>query len=445
MNKTEGIKLIDQLKRAKIKEYTINDFQQFLLTEDDWSKKRSKRERALKRTYIVVYSTFKKRLLARTFYIEEGFCQRKRYSYFTEVERQLAGCHYILVKRLYTVMGSQGFRVWKWQDDRGWMINNAGTYEIYGLYHNWTGETYTYIENFNDWRPFLKKSIHKYSAYELIPEKEKNNNYMFEYLLKYDKHPQIEMLVKLGMFHILKDDLRYIRWSKKGVEMLGITKQEVKYIQAGITIPDYRKVRDNVIKHHLTIDECKKAIELYSFNITDYKQIRYVTQNDIIGSDYRDYIEFLNQLGVPSQPRYLFPKKFKEAHDQMMKEVETHKNEIIDNGIANFAKELEKISYEDGGLMIVPAHSQAELINESKVLDHCVRTYDKRMAKRETAIFFIRKSNCKETPYVTLELKNKKVIQCRGYKNNIKDPLDENVKLFVNDWCKKNNFKTCFN
>lgn len=441
MNKTEGRKLIDQLKKAKIKEYTINDFKQFLLTEDDWNKQKSKREHALKRTYIVVYSTFKKRLLARTFYIEEGFCQRKRYSYFTEVERQLAGCPYILVKRLYTIMGSQGFRVWKWNDDRGWTINNAGTYEIYGLYSNWTGETYAYIEDFNDWRPFLKKSIHKYSAYEYVPEKYQDNNYMFEYLLKYDKHPQIEMLVKLGMFHILKEDLRYIRWSKKGAEMLGITKQEVKYIQAGITIPDYRKVRETTLKYHLSTEECKKAVEYEKYNFSDVRTIRYATENGVSATDYRDYVGFLNQLGVPLQSKYLYPKNFREAHDQRMKEVEAHKDKLINNGIVNFAKDLEKLTYKIGGLIIMPAHTQDELINESKVLHHCVRTYAERVSKRETAIFFIRKEECHEVPYVTLELKNNEVIQCRA-KNNHK-PNDDTVQ-FVNDWCRKNHFKTCF-
>lgn len=444
MNKSEGRKIINQLRKAKIKEYTIRNFKKFLLKENDWKKYRSKRERVLKRTYIVVYSTFKKRLLARTFYIEEGFSNQERYSYFTEVERQLAGCPYILVKRLYSIMGSQGYRVWKYNDDRGWTVNNAGTYEIYEIYYNWTGQTYSYVENFNDWRIFLKKSIHKYSAYEYIPEKYQDNNYMFEYLLKYDKHPQIEMLVKLGMFHILKDDLRYIRWSKKGPEMLGITKPEVKYIQAGIKIPDYRKVRKIVLKYNLDIEECKKAIEYAEYNLDDVRTIKYATQNKIPATDYRDYIEFLNQLGVPMQSKYLYPKNFKEAHDYRMKEIDNHKDELINKDIANFAKDLEKLTYKLDGLIIMPAHTQDELINESKVLDHCVRTYAERISKRKTAIFFIRKEKNTKTPYVTLELKNKKVIQCRGYKNNISQHLDENVKTFVNMWCKKFNFESCF-
>lgn len=441
MNKIDYHKMIVQLKDANIKNYDLDDFKDFCLTEEEWNGQKSKRERALRRTYIVVYGTFKKRLLARTFYLEEGFCRKEGYTFLTEVERQLAGCPFILTKRLYTMMGSQGFRVWKGTDEKGWQINRQGTHEIYGLYSNWTGETYSYVEDYNDWRPFLKKSIHKYSAYELIPEKEQDNNYMFTYLSKYEKHPQIEMLVKLGMFHLLKDDLRYIKWTKKGPAMLGITKQEVKYLQAGITIPNYRKVREIVLKYALSVEECNKAVELYDVGVFDARAVKYAAANNLKASDYRDYLGFLNQLGVPLQPKYLYPSDFKEAHDQRMVEVSDKKDELINKAIEKYAEDLEDFIYHEHGLTIIPARSQGELIAESLALNHCVRTYADRVSKRQTAIFFIREEEHEKTPFVTLELQNKKVVQCRAKNNNKPDDM---VVDFVNTWCEKNHLKTCF-
>ena len=434
-------KLIKQLKEANIKEYGLKNFKDYLLTDVEWKVQKSKRERALKRTYIVVYSTFKKRLLARTFYLEEGFSQKQPYTFLTEVERQLAGCPYILTKRLYTMMGSQGYRVWKGEDTKGWVINNQGSHEIYAILYNWTGETYSYVQTYNDYLPFLKKSIHKYSAYELIPDDEKDNNYMFSYLLKYEKHPQIEMLVKLGLFHIMKEDLRYIRWSKKGPEMLGVGKQELKYLQSGIQLSDYRKVRDIVLKHHLSEDEAKKAIEFNGWSELNARMIRYTCENNVSARDYVDYIDFLNQLGVPMQPRNMYPMNFKEEHDLRMKEVNDHKDELMDKEIALYAEDLEKVALNKGGFVIVPAHSQNELINESKVLDHCVRTYAEKVSKRQTAIFFIRKEERVDEPFVTLELKDKKVMQCRAKKNT--KPTDDVID-FVNMWCSKYHFKSCF-
>lgn len=435
MNKMDYKEMIIRLKQAKIQDYSLDDFREYLLTEEEWNKTKSKRERALKRTYIVVYDLFENRLLARTFYLEEGFCRKERYEFITEVERQLAGCPYILTKNLYTVMGSQGFRVWKGIDTKGWTVRNHGSHKICGLYSNWTGETYSYIETFNDYLPFLKHSIHKYSSYELIPEKEQNNNYMFEFLFKYEKHPQIEMLVKLNLFHLLKEDLRYIKWTKKGPAMLGITKPELKYLQRGLSIPNYRKVRETVLKHHLNVEECEKAVQLFSLGITDVKTIKYVAKKNVFGPDYRDYIDFLTQLGVPKQPKYLYPVNFKEEHDKRMKEVKEHEGEITSKAIERFAKDLEELAYNGDGLIITPARTQEELINESEVLEHCVRTYANKVAKRQTAIFFIREEEHKEIPFVTLELKDKKVIQCRAKHNSV--PNAQTLE-FVRHWAKMN-------
>ncbi len=46
-----------------------------------------------------------------------------------------------------------------------------------------------------------------------------------------------------------------------------------------------------------------------------------------------------------------------------------------------------------------------------------------------------------ENPFVTLELRDKRVIQCRAKYNT--RPSDE-VICFVNNWCSMNNFITCF-
>lgn len=141
----------------------------------------------------------------------------------------------------------------------------------------------------------------------------------------------------------------------------------------------------------------------------------------------------------------LYPDDPREAHNRVLKEKTKYEERKFDEDISRFAQELANLKFEEKGLIIKPAESQKELIIESEKLDHCVRTYAKRMAKRETSIFFIRRKESQNEPYVTLELRNKKVIQCRGYKNNIRKPLEEKVKTFVNDWCREKNLISCFN
>ena len=91
--------------------------------------------------------------------------------------------------------------------------------------------------------------------------------------------------------------------------------------------------------------------------------------------------------------------------------------------------------------MIRPVSSLKELCVESEKLHHCVRKYAKDVAFGDTNIFFIRDTSNKEEPLVTLELKGKRVNQCRA-KYNAR-PSDEVIK-FVNKWCSMNNVMTCF-
>ena len=87
----------------------------------------------------------------------------------------------------------------------------------------------------------------------------------------------------------------------------------------------------------------------------------------------------------------------------------------------------------DKDYAIFIAQSPAELVKEGNALSHCVghNGYDKKMAKQETLIFFVRKIEELDKPFVTLEysLKSKKVLQCYAYKNT---KPEEKVLEFVN-------------
>ena len=94
---------------------------------------------------------------------------------------------------------------------------------------------------------------------------------------------------------------------------------------------------------------------------------------------------------------------------------------------------LEKYSCQKDGLLIRPARTQEELAEDGKALHHCVCGYIQRMAEGETAIFFIRKADAPDTPYFTLELQKKRVIQCRTARNASYTQCPE-VLAFVQEW-----------
>lgn len=85
--------------------------------------------------------------------------------------------------------------------------------------------------------------------------------------------------------------------------------------------------------------------------------------------------------------------------------------------------------------MIRPARRQKELSDEGAALRHCVGGYIQRMAEGKTAIFFIRRTDAPELPFFTLELQDKRVVQCRTEQNRsyTSEPA---VKEFVDLWMK---------
>lgn len=101
-------------------------------------------------------------------------------------------------------------------------------------------------------------------------------------------------------------------------------------------------------------------------------------------------------------------------------------------------KKLDRFSYSKGDLLIRPAHSPSELTEEGITLHHCVGGYADRMASGETAIYFIRLVDYPDCPYYTLELKDKKVIQCHTLHNRTCVQAGETfIQSFVDEWLSK--------
>lgn len=152
---------------------------------------------------------------------------------------------------------------------------------------------------------------------------------------------------------------------------------------------------------------------------------------------YRDYLGECETLHLDLRDKeILFPKDLRAAHQRTMAQIDFEKNKADHEKFRKAVEKLEKFAWESGNFIIRPAREQMELQYEGKALHHCVGGYIKRMANGETAIFFIREKSAPDQPYYTLELRNKKVIQCRT-EHNKSYKLDTDVKAFVDMWIEK--------
>jgi hypothetical protein len=148
---------------------------------------------------------------------------------------------------------------------------------------------------------------------------------------------------------------------------------------------------------------------------------------------YADYLEAVIRIPGTRLRSVLYPKDFKEAHDRSIARVNEIKNSMLDAKIKERADELKFLSFCESGLLVCIPTSCEEIIHEGRLLSTCVGRYVDRVAKKETAIVFIRKTEEPKTPFVTVEVDTTKnqIVQARGYNNGVPD---QETKDFLDRW-----------
>lgn len=135
---------------------------------------------------------------------------------------------------------------------------------------------------------------------------------------------------------------------------------------------------------------------------------------------YRDYLDASRTAGWDlADPAVLWPKNLEAAHDRAAEAARIRvrkENKVL---FRERYKALSRFTARFDGILIRPCRSQEELTNEGKALDHCVAGYAGKVARGETAIFFLRREAAPDKPWYTLELDEKTltVRQNRGFQN----------------------------
>jgi hypothetical protein len=297
------------------------------------------------------------------------------------------------------------------------------------------------------------------------------------YMKLWFKHPNVENLVRQKLSNYvsaviersneysysyrsrvfnIKNTERYINWSEvKPGAMLGLSKDELEIAKkvSFDALEFYRVIKERL---GLRLDVIMlDRIKRYNYNsvrsmvlapvyvdsvplvhLINYldKQIELSGRGVLINIDYiKDYWRGCQKVYGKVPKEITYPKDLIRAHDDILDRVKEKEDEELRVNFSNRFAELSKMAYQSEaiGLMIRPAETQGELIKEGKMLVHCVAGYAKSHAEGSTSIFFIRKISEPDIPFYTLEYKNGKVNQNRGYKNA--DRTAE-VRAFEKEW-----------
>ena len=317
--------------------------------------------------------------------------------------------------------------------------------------------------------------VYPSSGMEEVVQTKQNAQYGFnmKVLLNYyhylAKYPFMEQLAKAGYGHVIADIMlrspAVIHNKMKALFQQGTKEKEI--VQMPGYIRDYIKTakgmdekRVKILKELCDLDSnmSRETFELFCKAFPHYVQALYPIRMLMTEAGYTlaevcrlvlgskdtsyprqalrlqlDYIRMCRQMEVSYDK---FPKYVKKAHDELSAKFQVKKNEFIMKAFDRRVSELSAARLDNSQYIIRCPESMEELIQEGQVMHHCVASYAKRFAKGSSLIFFMRKAEAPEKPYITMEFdRTGRLVQARKAHNYGIDNREESslIQTFRKD------------
>ena len=341
-------------------------------------------------------------------------------------------------------------------------------YDFY--YNEWhrrgTGETWAYYVHPTTYKEIKKCGMLKYVPVEpSIMSHYRRESGLIDYYIAAARYPDFEMILKMGLTQYA-DNL-----------VLGIP---VNPNPRGKTIQDRLRINKNRIKDLVAKKGEKRTLLLYQLEkkvgahwtdaeveiVEALKDSTYTTEWDKASTvlrhtsptriknymvkqkmwmpskeqtitwqerqrrtdlrrEYFDYILMRLDQGYDlTNDVYLFPADFRRRRDEMILQIEKQKmekrkKEVLDKFPqikAKYKRLSDKYSAAAGGLIIRPAKDAAEIVEEGRILHHCVGG-DNYLQSHNTGrsfILFLRNIDQKDVPLITVEIRGEQILQWYG-------------------------------
>lgn len=301
---------------------------------------------------------------------------------------------------------------------------------------------------------------------------------MMDYMERYMEYPSLELLAKAGMYKTVKKMVMGYCGiiangsAKKPEDFFGIRKERMKlltevhgdidFLEAAkkekrmgarwtmqqflmVCMTELRKDDLEVALKYMGMETLKNRLERYSgCRIPEEPETEMRSHARerlrVTARLYVDYLRMREQRGYDMHNTvYLFPRALEEAHNRMVKEVnrdlaqkeKQEKERQYQNIRKNYRKLRNRYFFEDDRYLIRPARSASEIIQEGRILHHCVggNTYLSNHDSGKSIILFLRFKERPETPYYTVEIREDRIIQWYGESD--KKPNKEEVQAWL--------------
>lgn len=326
----------------------------------------------------------------------------------------------------------------------------------------------------------LKNTVFRYSGLKEYAAQAQEVN-PIRYLQNYQKTPQIEILVKLGLSEIVKGineghtGIIVDASAKRLDALLGIRRERIKKLikEKGdaclLRVLQIEKSLDQhwteeqvdhlretgldiahiaFVLNYMTIQKLLNRIEKYAgcaYETNCGRAVANIRNTAII---YLDYLMMRERRGYDLHNTvYQQPRDLSAAHRQMV--TETNREEVkkrleeTEERYENIKKRYRSLQkeycYEDATYLIRPARSAEEIVMEGRLLHHCVggNGYLSRHNEGKSYILMMRFRKEPETPYITVEInpEQKKIVQWYGERDT--KPDEENIQGWLDNYLKK--------
>lgn len=259
------------------------------------------------------------------------------------------------------------------------------------------------------------------------------------YLIK-NYNPSVELLTKMKLYNLALCPKSFRNKRTFEERFMGLSKDYLPFIQEYnldidelITLSFIKEKNINFLKRckgmgQDNLEQLQEKVNIkILLNKTNFSSENYY--------EYRDYLDLVKKLKLNMKDKtILYPKNIKKAHDKALKEYTEKKDILLNNSIIKKYKSLKCNIFEDKKYIIFPAENMDALIDESSQQNNCVRTYADRIASGKCDIYFMRLVSDQNKSLVTIEVKNKKVVQKRT-KHNGNTTLEQDK--FITKWERK--------
>lgn len=284
------------------------------------------------------------------------------------------------------------------------------------------------------------------------------SNCVLGYLITYAKHPQLEMLAKMGFHDVITGALNgewhkdLLKWNARTpTDFFRMNKADFKAFQEGEgtleDLPRLRELQSRGIPFRLYFEEKKRFFTVQHFckddftlcialadrcGVTLHKAVTYAMKHWSVRT-WRDYLDAAEQLGYDMENlEVTMPRDLNDRHDEAVALVRHRTDsEYAKAYRKKILPRLEKqYAFRMAGYQIVVPKDDAAIINEGKILCHCVGGYAQRHLLGKVAILFLRSDEAPDVPLVTIEMNGTHLKQIHGYKNE-RDGAEDPRKVYA--------------